>query len=492
MTSKTKLVVALLALVVVGGVAAYLAVSASGPAATVQSAVATEEDLALTITAAGRVESGVRADVFPPTAGTLSDVLVEDGDEVKAGAVLARLDTGPLELQVVQARSALAGAEAQLAAVNKQAPSGDDLAAARAGTDAAWKAYQAALAATGSGAPAAVDIQAAAAARQAAYTGYSLAKASFDALAASIEASAIPSPVALAELETLRLAKEQAYAGYLQAKAAEEKLLSYDGSAVSAQSDAAANQAYAAYLNARAAQARLEGTDLSAECRAAQAAVDQARAALVLAEENLAGASLTSPIDGVVLFNPAGTPASDGAVPTAAKGSAVGPQSAPFTVVDLEGMRFVAEVDEIDIDRVDLGLPAVVALDAFTDRDFLTEVTRISPAAQLTATGGTAFPVDLVLDRAQADVLIGMRGDAEIEVSSVPGALTLPVEALFDEGGTTYVYVISDGVLVRTQVEVGTITETRVQIVSGIDPGAEVALSGPVELVDEMRVEVER
>ena len=42
----------------------------------------------------------------------------------------------------------------------------------------------------------------------------------------------------------------------------------------------------------------------------------------------------------------------------------------------------------------------------------------------------------------------------------------------------------------RTKVEIGTITETRVEIISGVQPGDSVALSGPVELVDGMTVEI--
>ncbi|MDZ4063776.1 MAG: hypothetical protein U1E22_03820, partial [Coriobacteriia bacterium] len=86
--------------------------------------------------------------------------------------------------------------------------------------------------------------------------------------------------------------------------------------------------------------------------------------------------------------------------------------------------------------------------------------------------------------------LIGMKGDATVEVSTVPGAITIPVEALFDEGGTTYAYLVEDSALARVKVEVGTLTETTAQILSGVAAGDEVALSGAVELVDGMRIRI--
>ncbi|MDO8987539.1 MAG: biotin/lipoyl-binding protein [Coriobacteriia bacterium] len=490
MSRKAKIIAGVAVLVVLGGVVAAVALGSGGATVQVDIAKAVKQDLAVTVTASGRVESGLRADVFPPTAGTLSEVLVKDGDKVSQGAVLARLDTGPLELQVAQAQTGLAQAESQLVAIDDQAPSSADLAASRQGTSAAWAAYQSALAArdaVGAQAPSAADKAAATAATNAAWSAYSSAKAAYDGLKASVDASAMPTPVALSQLDAANLAKEQAYAGYLQAKAAQDKLGAYDPSLSQKQTQAGVDQGYAAYLQARAAQAKLENTSLSTQRAAAQAGVDQARKALALAQDNLESADLTAPSDGVVLFNALGTPASDGQTPRPARGVSVGPQSAPFTVVDLKGLSFMAEVDEVDVDSIKPDMKGTIALDAFTDR-FVSQVSQIKPAATFTATGGTVFPVYFELTDAAANILIGMKGDAQIEIDKVPGATTIPVEALFDEGGTTFVYKVKDGVLKRIEVEVGTLTETQAQIMSGISEGDAVALSGPIELVDGMKV----
>ncbi|MDZ4178842.1 MAG: HlyD family efflux transporter periplasmic adaptor subunit, partial [Coriobacteriia bacterium] len=168
-------------------------------------------------------------------------------------------------------------------------------------------------------------------------------------------------------------------------------------------------------------------------------------------------------------------------------------QSAPFTVVDLSAVRFVAEVDEVDIGRIKRGMDVVVNLDAFAAESFESTVTQILSVATLTATGGIVFPVQIDLSGVSADLLIGMKGDASIEIDSVPDAVTIPIEALFDEGGASYVYTVGAGeVLKRTQVQIGTLTETRVQVTSGLSDGDVVALSGPVELEDGMRIRAKR
>jgi len=491
---RAKIIIAVVVLVVLGGAVAAVALTAGGVATEVETADVTQQDLAVTVTASGRVESGLRADVFPPTAGTLAAVFVRDGDVVKAGAVLARMDTAPLELQVAQAEAGLAQAESALAGIDDQEPSSADIAASRQGTSAAWAAYQSALAgqdAVGGQAPSSSDVAAANAAVNAAWSAYSSAKRSYDALKASVDASASPTPAALAALDAAKVAKDQAYAGYLQAKATQDQLNAYDPTASEASAQAGVDQAYAAYLQARATQQKLEGTSLSAQRSAAQANVDQARQALTIAQDNLDRAALTAPTDGVVLFNALGTPAADGQTPKPAAGTAVGPQAAPFTVVDLDALSFMAEVDEVDIDKIDQDMNGLITLDAFAD-PFDSKVAQIKSAATLTATGGTVFPVYFEFGATDSDVLIGMKGDVRIEIDKVPGALTIPVEALFDEGGNTYVYIVEGDVLNRVEVEVGTLTETEVQLTSGVSEGDTVALSGPTELVDGMKVKAKQ
>ena len=189
-------------------------------------------------------------------------------------------------------------------------------------------------------------------------------------------------------------------------------------------------------------------------------------------------------------MNAVGAPDAAGNAAVAEAGGSVSPAAAPFTIVDMDGVEFIAEVDEVDVDRIDLDLDGLVTLDAFAARSFEGAVVRIEESSRLTATGGTVFPVHVAIDPADEMVLIGMKGDVGIEVSSVPNALTIPIEALFDEGGTSYVYLVqSDGTLARTQVEIGTLTETKVEILSGVEAGDEVALSGPTELVDGMSVQ---
>lgn len=496
MTVKAKVIIGVVSLLAIGAIVGFIFLRQYAPAEEVTVTEVLQEDLRVTISATGEIQLAERRDVFPGSAGIIDEVLVTDGQQVAAGAVLATLEREPLELQLAQAEAGLAAARSQLAAVERQEPTSAELASARRATEAAWSQHLAALAgvdAVGRQAPTQSDLQAARAAAAAAKRVYDSAKQAHDAAKAAYLLS--PSPSLEASLAQAEIAMLQARAGYSQAEAAKEKAESFDATQLRRQAAAARDQTHAAFLAARAQQQRLERTELSAERAAASAAVDQAREAVALAHENLEKASLTAPIDGVVLFNPVGTPAADGEIPKVSAASPVGPQAAPFTILNLESAYFLAEVDEADIAKVEPGIRAAVNLDAFPAEGIEGSVTRISPMPVMTATGGTTYSVyiDFGDTPPPIDLLVGMRGDVEIEIDAVEDVLTVPVEALFDEDGAFFVYLVDpDMMLARTPVEVGTLTEVKAEIVSGISEGDEVALSGPAELTDGLRVRVER
>jgi HlyD family secretion protein len=74
----------------------------------------TRGDLRVTVTATGNLEPRNQVDIGSELSGTIRDVYVDVNDEVKAGQVLATLDTTRLRAQVLQAESSLASAQARV------------------------------------------------------------------------------------------------------------------------------------------------------------------------------------------------------------------------------------------------------------------------------------------------------------------------------------------------------------------------------------------
>lgn len=504
--SNKRVIAAAVAVAVVGGGVAWAVFGRDAGAVEVTVEKASRGPLEVTVSAAGTVAPGTKADVFPPAAGTLASIEVTEGQEVQAGDVIAVMDTKPLELQVAQAQAAYDAALAQAEAVNQQTPSSADEKAASAAVTAAWSAYDAAakqydLVSTG-GLSDPTAVQQAQAAVSLAKAAYSAAEAAYDAYKTGVyDPAPEPKDPAIVEaLAALEEAKQQA----ADAVAAAEANLAAVGSAGAspaavASAKAARDQAWAAYQAAVAQQQKLARADTRKARASAASGVEAARQALEYAVNVLERATLRAPISGKVVFNGAVTGLSGGAfggvqaASTAGKpvvGGAVSPASAPFTVVAFDDLAFEAQVDEADVANVRPGMKATVSLDSLPGRSFSTTVERIGTASVVTPTGGTAFPVTLRLPDANGTVLLGMNGTAEIVVESLADVLSVPVEAVLDDDGVSYVYVVRDGRAVRVDVETGRLTETRAEIVRGLKEGDEVIVTGLSSLKDGAPVKV--
>jgi RND family efflux transporter MFP subunit len=466
---KGRIIAAIAALVLIGGVGTALVVRANANVPDIQVTEVERGELARVVTVSGRTQMGDRADVYPPTAGTLEEVYVEEGQTVSAGDPIAALETEPLEVQVAGAEAAYLGAVAQLDQLQAQVPSDSAIDAADAGADAAYQAYLD-TAATASQLDAAVDD----------LRGLGIGD--------SIDLGSIETtdPVALAAIDVLQALD---IPGIVEGvEGATIALLDTQVASLRAAED----QAYAAYLQALSQVSTLENTDLTGSLESARAACEQARLALELAERTLSEATMTAPIDGVIVFNTASSPVAGVDLPATQPGPGytVTPASAPFTVVQLGSLRFVADVDEADVDTLEVGMPATVRLDAFPDDEFESELVRVDVVSRLTATGGNAFGAYMPLADTGRDILVGMRGSADIEIDRITQAVSIPIEALFDEAGDSVVYVYADGRVERVPVEIGTYTETRIEITSGLDGGETIALTSSADLEDGMRVQI--
>lgn len=112
----TLLLFAVLALAVGAGI--YLLVTRAWSAVSVEAvtaSVVTEGQAGTILSATGYVEADTKADLSPKITSKIVALYVEEGDRVKKGQVLARLDKVDLDAQLADAKAAWVNASAELA-----------------------------------------------------------------------------------------------------------------------------------------------------------------------------------------------------------------------------------------------------------------------------------------------------------------------------------------------------------------------------------------
>ena len=151
------LLLALLALLVVGAIVVWRWQSSAPAAPTTSVARVSQGDLAITVSGSGTVAAARTVALPFQQAGTVTAVNVRVGDQVTAGQALATIDSGALELALQQAQASLAAAQANLAQVQSGTATAQDLASAQAQLESA----KAQLAETRRGATTAAQLESA-------------------------------------------------------------------------------------------------------------------------------------------------------------------------------------------------------------------------------------------------------------------------------------------------------------------------------------------
>ncbi len=163
--------------------------------------------------------------------------------------------------------------------------------------------------------------------------------------------------------------------------------------------------------------------------RRAKSSYDSSKAALEKAERNLSYATITAPIDGVVIskdVEEGQTVASGFETPTL------------FTIAaDLTQMQVVADVDEADIGGVEEGQRVEFTVDAYPGETFAGQVTQVrlgesSDNSSASTSSSTVVTYEVVISAPNPDLKLKPRLTANINIYTLdkPGILAVPARAL--------------------------------------------------------------
>ena len=130
-------------------------------------------------------------------------------------------------------------------------------------------------------------------------------------------------------------------------------------------------------------------------------------------------------------------------------------------------------IDELDIRALQVGMEAQVRIDALGGEKYTATITEIGNTG--TNNGGNSkYTVELTMDRAE-NMLSGMNATATIVLSTVNDVLTIPADALVENGNQTIVYTGYDEenemLLNPVVVKVGNSNGETVEILEGLTSG---------------------
>ncbi len=210
------------------------------------------------------------------------------------------------------------------------------------------------------------------------------------------------------------------------------------------------------------------------EYAAAAATVAQARSVLAAVEARLRQTTITAPADGTILTR-------------AVEPGAVVAPGQTVVVMTLEAETLLlAQPDEKSLASLAPGQRALVTADAFPERQFEAVIDRIAPNVDLQR--GT---IDVWLHVAAPPPYLktDMTLSVDIECGRKPSALVIPADVIRD-AAHPWVMVLDDGRIARRDVVLGLRGDDAVEVTSGLTDG-EVVLRGPAKLGGRARAVVQ-
>jgi membrane fusion protein, multidrug efflux system len=193
----------------------------------------------------------------------------------------------------------------------------------------------------------------------------------------------------------------------------------------------------------------------------ADANVQSAQAQAAITQRALGDAQIRAPFSGIVSKRPVNV------------GEKITADAPIAHIVDLSRMELEAPVPVSDIPSVKIGQEIAFKVDGYSDREFKGRVERISPSAE---PGSRSISVFVTLQNQDGALKGGMFANGTLAAIGRADVTTVPLAALVEEGGQTFVFALKEGLIERKPVTIGVKSPERgvVEIREGLTIGTEV------------------
>jgi multidrug resistance efflux pump len=228
------------------------------------------------------------------------------------------------------------------------------------------------------------------------------------------------------------------------------------------------------------AESKLVDESQRAAIRSSELTRDQSRIEMQRAENNVQRMTIKAPMDGIVVM---GNLVLNGELRQIREGDVIAAGQPFMTIVDPSSMVLNATVNQVDAERLRLGMKATIRLDAYPEVSLpgtLIGIGAMSKTSTFRASYVGEIPVRLKIEAKDARVIPDLTGSGEIVMNAETTTLVAPRSAVFDDNGTPVVYVQKGEIWEKKKVDLGLSSFTHVSIKSGVQKGDVIATQRPL------------
>lgn len=225
------------------------------------------------------------------------------------------------------------------------------------------------------------------------------------------------------------------------------------------------------------ANARLEAR--RAVARQKDISLKSAQTQLAKQQDILSKMTLKAPTPGTVIYGDPDRPWQSEDVKV---GAQVWSNLTLITLPDPSQLAVAFQVHEAEIDKVEVGMPALITSDTQKGTMYNGQISKIGAVANAGRRWGgdvKRFRVEVTFDHENVTLKSGTSATVELQIGRADSVLHVPVQAVHAREGEFFCYVNAPGGARRESVKLGRSNESFVEVVEGLEEGQQVLLYEP-------------
>ena len=207
----------------------------------------------------------------------------------------------------------------------------------------------------------------------------------------------------------------------------------------------------------------------------ALASIENAKASINTLNVQKENSTIISPIDGVLVSV------------NVQNGEIASPGMQLLSIADLSVLKMKGTIPQEYLPFVSPKEEVNFKIDIYPDQNFVGQITTIGPMAVST---GKIFPIEFAIKN-QENIMAGLSSRVSIGVTGKTHLL-VPVNAVVNAEGQSYVFVMNDQIATKREVVTGLASEDMIEILSGLEKGEVIAVTNTHILQDQMLVNVNK
>lgn len=230
---------------------------------------------------------------------------------------------------------------------------------------------------------------------------------------------------------------------------------------------------------------KYDTSDSSSEIRILAGEVKGYELSVKKIKERIGMTVIKSPINGIITTS------------NAKKGMIASATSPLFIIEDLNELEVLVNISEYDISKIKLGQPVEINCDGVDDKEYIGEISYISPSAIVKQNGQgaeTVVQVKAKINNQDSRLKPNFSANTVIKINKKDNVLTVPYEAVYNtKDGVKKIFIIAEDKAVGKEITYGIEGDTVIEVIGeGISEGDTIILYPTEDIVDGLNVSYDK